>query len=300
MDHSFCAPLQTRLATAYTFYTAMGIFFKDCPQCTATHAATSNQCGCGYSFDPERLESPEARLELAAQEERLYEAYLAARLVQARAAVDEARRLVKHNPKDEQRRAMLADAEAQLRAAEAELKVQRDKSAFVAGALEKAMPTASARKAASAKLKSRRKAAAPAVQAAPVRNHVPDPIAILTESPTVAFRQAQERLRRAALAAQQSVQKPAQEPPVSTPDASVPPESFREQQAEQAERIVAARSARECPNCLAQVPDDIAVCRCGLNLAQNAAEMPELVLSTQEKKTLHESALASWINTRRR
>jgi hypothetical protein len=279
----------------------MGIFFKDCPQCTATHAATANECGCGYSFDPERLETPEARLELAAQEERLYEAYLAARLIQARASVDESRRLVKHNPKDAGRRSMLTDAEAQLRTAEAELKVQRDKSAFAATALEKAVPAMPARKAAGAKSKSRRKAAAPAEKASPVADKMAGPVADFAKSPTAAFRQAQERLRRAALAAQQS----AQVPPMSTSDTPalntpIAPKSFREQHAEQAQRIVSARSSRECPNCLAKVPDDIAVCKCGVNLAQNAPEMPELVLSTQEKKTLHESALASWINTRRR
>lgn len=278
----------------------MGIFFKDCPQCTTTHAATANQCGCGYSFDPERLESPEARLELAAQEERLYEAYLTARVVQARAAVDEARRLVKHNPKDEGRRTMLADAEAQLRTAEAELKVQRDKAAFAAAALEKVMPATPARKS-HAKSKSRRKIAAPAARKPPVEPRVADPVAAITELPTVAFREAQERLRRAALAVQMTVQEPPQ-PIADTAAANraVAPKSFREQQAGQAKRIVATRSTRECPNCLAQVPDDIAVCKCGVNLAQNAPEMPELVLSTQEKKTLHESALASWINTRRR
>ncbi len=281
----------------------MGIFFKDCPQCTATHAATANECGCGYSFDPERLETPEARLELAAQEERLYEAYLAARLVQARTAVDEARRLAKHNPMDEGRRSMLADAETHLRAAEAELKVQRDKTAFAAAALEKAVPAMPARKAGGAKSKSRRKAASPVVHAIPAEVKTADAVADIANSPTAAFRQAQERLRRAALAAQQSVQAQAPTMPASdTPALNTPvaPKLFREQQTEQAERIVTARSVRECPNCLADVPDDIALCKCGVNLAQNAQEMPELVLSTQEKKTLHESALASWINTRRR
>jgi hypothetical protein len=144
----------------------MGIFFKVCPQCTTTHAATADHCGCGYRFGSDRLETPEARLKLAAQEERIYEAYLAARLVQARTAVEEARLLVKHNPKDEGRQHMLADAEALLRTAAAELKVHRDKAAYAAATLKKVMP---AIKTGASKSKSRRKAAVPVVQATPTK-----------------------------------------------------------------------------------------------------------------------------------
>jgi hypothetical protein len=136
----------------------MGIFFKVCPQCTASHAATADQCGCGYRFGSDRLETPEARLKLAAQEERIYEAYL----VQARTAVEEARLLVKHNPKDEGRQHMLAEAEALLRTAAAELKVHRDKAAYAAATLKKVMPSI---KTGASKSKPRHTAVVPLVQA---------------------------------------------------------------------------------------------------------------------------------------
>ncbi len=140
----------------------MGIFFKVCPQCTASHAATADQCGCGYRFGSDRLETPKARLKLAAQEERIYEAYLAARLVQARTTVEEARLLVKHNPKDEGRQHMLADAEALLRTAAAELKVHRDKTAYAAATLKKVIPSI---KTGASKSKPRHTAVVPLLQA---------------------------------------------------------------------------------------------------------------------------------------
>ena len=61
----------------------MGIFYKDCPHCATTHAAATDLCGCGYVFSGEKLGEPDLAPELVAQEEKLYEAYLAARLEQA-------------------------------------------------------------------------------------------------------------------------------------------------------------------------------------------------------------------------
>ena len=57
----------------------LGIFYKDCPHCATTHTAAADLCGCGYVFSGEKLDEPDLAPELAAQEEKLYEAYLAAR-----------------------------------------------------------------------------------------------------------------------------------------------------------------------------------------------------------------------------
>ena len=68
----------------------MGIFYKDCPHCATTHAASTDMCGCGYAFNGEKLEEPHRVPGLVAQEEKLYEAYLAARLEQAVAEAQQA------------------------------------------------------------------------------------------------------------------------------------------------------------------------------------------------------------------
>ncbi len=61
----------------------MSIFTKDCPVCAATHAVHVVRCGCGYCFDPHKLDGVTQELEVIAQEERLYHDYLSARADQA-------------------------------------------------------------------------------------------------------------------------------------------------------------------------------------------------------------------------
>lgn len=303
----------------------MGIFYKDCPQCASTHAATAAQCGCGYHFDPDLVESDDARLELAVHEEQLYEAYLDARLSQARDAVVEARRLYRHDPKDDNRKHGLHDAEERLKSAESELAVQREKTALLrrvaAGSKRKVKTERSERLAtgedrarllqdsrAAAKPRARKKQTAEEranprrAAAGRSRAAALPPVPVLTEtaesvSATTAFRAAQERLARAALAAEPAPVEPASE--TAKPDQAAMPAGVRTRIAERAEVIAAARNVRECPNCLARVPDDLTVCRCGLTLSHSPADMPPLVLEATEKKSLHDSALAAWISRRR-
>jgi hypothetical protein len=129
------------------------------------------------------------------------------------------------------------------------------------------------------------------------------PVPVLTEtadsaSATAAFRAAQERLARAAVAAERARSQPA--PEAAGPDTTAAmPAGVRTRIAERAEVVAAARNTRECPNCLARVPDDLNVCGCGLTLSHTPADMPPLVLEAGEKKSLHDSALAAWISRRR-
>lgn len=64
----------------------MAIYHKDCPRCAATAATYIRRCACGFSFDGSENTDSAQELE-AAEEERLYEEYLAARARQANAAV---------------------------------------------------------------------------------------------------------------------------------------------------------------------------------------------------------------------
>ena len=62
----------------------MSIFnSKECPLCNRTIAETEAHCTCGYSFDPSRAEEVAQDLLICAEEEKLYEQYLAARVEQA-------------------------------------------------------------------------------------------------------------------------------------------------------------------------------------------------------------------------
>lgn len=61
----------------------MSIFSKECPHCAATRPADASRCGCGYVFDPYLLDDAQRTLGLAAEEEKLYEEYLAARAAEA-------------------------------------------------------------------------------------------------------------------------------------------------------------------------------------------------------------------------
>jgi hypothetical protein len=304
----------------------MGIFYKDCPQCASTHAATTVRCGCGYHFDPDQVDSDDARLELAVHEEQLYEAYLSARLSQARDAVGTARRLHRQDPKDDNRTQTLRDAEERLKAAEAELAIQREKTALLMrvakgmrcdGTPEKTERLATVEdrarlipdtKQAGAKPRTRKKRSAgersshrrPSPR--PDRADALPPVPVLTEtaesaSATAAFRAAQERLARAAIAAERARLEAA--PQNASPDPVKMPATVRTRIAARAETIVANRNMRECPNCFARVPDDLSVCGCGLTLANAPTEMPPMMLEAGEKKTLHESALAAWISRRR-
>lgn len=304
----------------------MGIFYKDCPQCASTHAATAVQCGCGYHFDPDLVESDDARLELAVHEEQLYEAYLDARLAQARDAVVTARRLHRQDPKDDNHKHALHDSEERLKAAGAELAIQREKTALLlrvaTGSKCNGKPERTERLAtgeeharllpdsrtAAAKSRTRKKQTAEERanprRGAAGRNRAATlpPVPVLTEtaesaSATAAFRAAQERLARAAVAAERVRVEPT--PEAAKPDPGAMPAQVRTRIAERAEVIVAARNMRECPNCYARVLDDVSVCGCGLTLTHSPADMPPLVLEATEKKSLHDSALAAWISRRR-
>ena len=107
----------------------MSIFYKDCPQCAATHAASAVRCSCGHFFVLESEAGPELSPELRAQEEKLYEAYLAARRDQTARAVETARAEASRAPGSAQAIRLLAEAEAALKAAQAELDIQMEKSA---------------------------------------------------------------------------------------------------------------------------------------------------------------------------
>jgi ribosomal protein L40E len=98
----------------------VSIFRKDCPQCTAANAVDAVRCRCGYYFEPERLEGS-AATHYAAEQDRLYRDYLAARLVQAEAELTVAREDVAADPTHTYKAAQALVAEQAVHAANAAL-----------------------------------------------------------------------------------------------------------------------------------------------------------------------------------
>ncbi len=102
----------------------MSIFTKDCPQCAETNAAYAIRCKCGFVFgaDAASAES-QTREDIALEEEKLYQEYLAARAKQADSTADNAGRLAAALPADQARLKEAEDAKAAAEHAQAELEV---------------------------------------------------------------------------------------------------------------------------------------------------------------------------------
>ena len=96
-----------------------------CPQCTATLSNGTVRCTCDHLFGPFKPQDPLAALELAAQEEKLHEEYLAARVEQAAEAVRIAATVVAMEPGNARRAAEAARANRVVKAAKVELTAQQ-------------------------------------------------------------------------------------------------------------------------------------------------------------------------------
>jgi len=79
---------------------------KDCPRCGMTTDFLANCCRCGHIFTAEY--NTDIHPDMASQEEEAYEAYLAARLDQARIAAERAIKILSKDPAD-QRKIVNAD-----------------------------------------------------------------------------------------------------------------------------------------------------------------------------------------------
>ncbi len=102
----------------------MSIFTKDCPQCAETNAAYAVRCRCGFAFSTDAAD-PEAQTEadIALEEEKLYQEYLAARAKQANSTANDTVRLVAAQPADQAKLKDAEDAKAVAERAQTELEV---------------------------------------------------------------------------------------------------------------------------------------------------------------------------------
>jgi len=90
----------------------LSIFTQDCPRCGTTNSASSRACACGHVFAA--LPESSGAAQMLSQEEEAYEAYLSARLEQARLAAEKAIELLSQNPTDRENVAQAEHANRQL------------------------------------------------------------------------------------------------------------------------------------------------------------------------------------------
>lgn len=109
----------------------MSIFTKDCPVCAASHPVHAVRCGCGYCFDPNKLDGVTQELEVISQEETLYRDYLAARVDQSESAWRDARVAAAREPGNRVKTAEALLAEQSAMAARAEFDAQVERARAV-------------------------------------------------------------------------------------------------------------------------------------------------------------------------
>lgn len=258
----------------------MSIFSKECPQCAATRPTDASRCGCGYVFDPYLLDDAQRTLGLAAEEEKLYEEYLAARAAQAVEAARVAAELAAIDPENEP--TAIDDAGAQ--AANAELAAQRARAAQAA---EAAKIEAAERGAKSwrTKLAAQATKAVSGVAPTATRQQVRLAVKPIRAAPGAVGTAKAARIRKAEAA-----------PPVTgrhlTPS-NKPGATFKAAQAAKvvkALRVTLARETVECPWCTATVAASAVRCRCGYSFATAVRAMPPLALSAGERAIFAEGS----------
>ncbi|MFQ5994390.1 MAG: hypothetical protein ACE5K1_04800 [Acidiferrobacterales bacterium] len=129
------ARLRIRASQAETL--RLGIYDKACPQCTAINVAGTVRCTCGYLFDSDTGDDIGLNFNAAAQEEKLFEEYLAARVAQAEEAARAAAQAAAFEPDDDRLSIAALRAKDEADAAKIELLTQRRRVAQVTMAFER-------------------------------------------------------------------------------------------------------------------------------------------------------------------
>lgn len=281
------------------------IFQKDCPQCAKSIDVQATRCRCGYSFDSENGED---------NEEQLYLDYLAARAIQAEAAMIAAREDAAADPQNTLKAAQALLAEQNFNAVQAEIEARtakpgtsKDEPQIIelrpaektAVSIPTVKPTApatvhpmrttkvpAATAAAAAAQKPSTPAPTPQTNAVVKKNDAVSHPAPGGVRPDVVFQRLQAAKANAALVAQQSQVKQQQAPkmtapatPKTQPVATAP-----------AKPVIAATTAKqECPNCTAYVQADAKTCRCGYAFPTSSHEVPALALDASALALLNDA-----------
>jgi len=271
----------------------LSIFQKDCPLCASSNSANAVRCHCGYIFEPERLEGPNREAELAAQDERLYREYLAARTKQAMREAEEARMVHASDPGNTVKAAQSLLAEQAAHAARAELNIQATKTAMAklkattaSTAVNKPTAPPSRRSATRIKvthaavhanIRSNRTTKVPHVK----RHVAVSTSASQTDKPGEAFKAIQAVKAQKALIKTKHASKSTAYPVKSKRNGT----TFKAVQiakAVQAAKIIKTQEMKDCPNCTATISLKTKQCRCGYVFPLSGSELPPLALSAKE------------------
>jgi ribonuclease E len=282
--------------------------------CAASHPIHVVRCGCGYVFDPDKLDGVTQELEVISQEEQLYRDYLAARAAQADDAARSAKGAASREPANTVRSAEALLAQQTAMNARAELEAQDARAAAVKNRIKVVRSsrrrktkasTPAATKPAPASI---REALAPKKQvpakAAPKPVVAPTPIPVLTAP--VVVKKVSAPAKPAPVAkpvapkvSQAPVEIKRDVPPVTAPTPTPvavretvvePTPAFRDSQATKAEQIAAPvppkSATQDCPNCCAKVAASVKRCRCGYELPTSANQMPALAMSAEDRAAM--------------
>ena len=116
----------------------MGIYDKACPQCTADNAAGAIRCACGFIFGTDAVNGSGPSPQETAEEERLFQEYLAARVSQAIEQATVAAHAADVEPNNERQAIEAIRAQAAVEKVKAELAAQQVRAAKAAEAARKA------------------------------------------------------------------------------------------------------------------------------------------------------------------
>jgi hypothetical protein len=285
----------------------VSIFTRDCPVCAASHPVHAVRCGCGYCFDPGKVDGVTQELEVISQEEQLYRDYLAARAAQAQDAAQVAKAAAKRDPGNTVKaaEALLANqtamnARAELEAQDARAVAVKNRITVVRSRRRGKSKTAAPVSHPTPNLPAVREVLAPPVAAAPqLAKPMPKPAAIIPTPIRTAAKQPAPTRPSVVLpvnAPTPAIAKPMQAPkPPSIPvltqvNAREPSPAFRSTQAAKAEQIAAPTPAKptsqDCPNCYAKVAANSKRCRCGYELPVTASQMPGLAMSPEDRAAM--------------
>lgn len=159
----------------------VSIFTKDCPVCAASHPVHVVRCGCGYCFDPNKLDGVTQELEVISQEEQLYRDYLAARADQADKAMQSAKAAAAHDRANTVKAAEALLAEQTAMNARAEMDAQTQRAIAVKNRIKVVRSNRRARKARGGAASAARSTPIPAREAL-----APKPVPKPTPKPTLA------------------------------------------------------------------------------------------------------------------
>ena len=124
--------------------TSYNIYQKTCPECAATVPTDAERCECGYLFEPVHADATRSTEEQAAQDEKLFEDYLVARVEQAVKVMQVAQVELAKSPGDFDKAMEVMRKLQKVRATRAAREAQAVKTAEARKALEEAAPRAKA------------------------------------------------------------------------------------------------------------------------------------------------------------